>query len=120
MAASGKDFKSVKKTTMSRSKRAGVTFPVGRFSRFLRNGRYAKRVGSTAPIFIAAVMEYLTAEVLELSGNMCKEEKKARIRPRHISIAVRTDEELGRLLNSVTISSGGVLQKTKAELSAKV
>jgi histone H2A len=54
-------------------------------------------------------MEYLCAEVLELSGNACKDNKKKRIIPRHICLAVRNDEELAKLFEKVTIAAGGVL-----------
>ena len=55
--------------SLSRSSRAGLQFPVGRIHRFLRKGNYAKRVGAGAPVYMAAVMEYLAAEILELAGN---------------------------------------------------
>jgi hypothetical protein len=58
---------------------------------------------------MAAVMEYLCAEVLELAGNAARNNKKARIIPRHIQLAVRNDEELSKLLGQVTIANGGVL-----------
>ncbi|GLJ46095.1 hypothetical protein SUGI_0970910 [Cryptomeria japonica] len=98
-----------KKKSVSKSVKAGLQFPVGRVSRYLKKGRYAKRVGSGAPIYIAAVMEYLAAEVLELAGNAARDNKKNRIIPRHILLAVRNDEELGKLLGGVTIAHGGVL-----------
>uniref|UniRef100_A0A914Q5U6 Histone H2A n=1 Tax=Panagrolaimus davidi TaxID=227884 RepID=A0A914Q5U6_9BILA len=52
----------------SRSSRAGLQFPVGRLHRLLRKGNYAQRVGGGAPVYLAAVLEYLAAEVLELAG----------------------------------------------------
>ncbi|KAJ6653155.1 hypothetical protein lerEdw1_010028 [Lerista edwardsae] len=93
----------------SRSGRAGLQFPVGRVHRLLRRGHYAERVGAGAPVYLAAVLEYLTAEVLELAGNAARDHRKARIVPRHLQLAVRNDEELSRLLGRVTIAQGGVL-----------
>ena len=94
---------------VSRSSKAGLQFPVGRIARFLKAGRFAERVGAGAPVYLAAVLEYLAAEVLELAGNAAKDNKKTRIVPRHIQLAIRNDEELNKLLSSTTIASGGVL-----------
>ncbi|KAI6175611.1 Histone H2A [Aphelenchoides bicaudatus] len=93
----------------SRSSRAGIQFPVGRLHRLLRKGNYSERVGAGAPVYTAAVLEYLAAEILELAGNAARDNKKARINPRHLQLAVRNDEELNRLLSCVTIAQGGVL-----------
>ena len=103
----------------SRSAKAGLQFPVGRVNRYLRQGRYAARIGGGAPVYLAAVMEYLCAEILELAGNAARDNKKARIIPRHIQLAVRNDEELNKLLGSVTIASGGVLPNIHATLLPK-
>eukprot|EP01041_Mallomonas_annulata_P001558 gene1558-3013_t len=97
------------KKSVSRSSKAGVTFPVGRIGRLLKSGKYAARVGSGAPVYLASVLEYLTAEILELAGNASRDNKKKRILPRHIQLAVRNDEELNKLLGKVTIAQGGVL-----------
>ena len=118
MSGRGKGGKSRTKVK-SRSSRAGLQFPVGRVHRFLRKGNYAKRVGGGAPVYLAAVLEYLTAEVLELAGNAARDNKKSRIIPRHLQLAVRNDEELNRLLGGVTISQGGVLPNIQASLLPK-
>jgi histone H2A len=75
----------------------------------LRKGRYCERTGAGAPVYLAAVLEYLAAEVLELAGNAAKDNKKTRIVPRHILLAIKNDEELNRLMANTTIAEGGVL-----------
>ena len=92
MSGRGKGGK-VKAKAKSRSSRAGLQFPVGRIHRLLRKGNYATRVGAGAPVYLAAVMEYLAAEVLELAGNASRDNKKTRIIPRHLQLAIRNDEE---------------------------
>lgn len=127
-----------KATKLSRSARAGVIFPVGRMMRYLRTGTHKYRIGMGAPVYMAAVIEYLAgrvlqyscasscllwqlnhpmwhlfillflkvflsvfvkAEILELAGNAARDNKKGRITPRHIKLAVANDEEL----NQVTV-----------------
>ena len=92
---------------------------MGRIGLFLKVGKYSQRVGAGAPVYLAAVLEYLTAEVLELAGNAARDNKKARIIPRHIQLAVRNDDELNKLLGEVTIASGGVLPNIHAVLLPK-
>ena len=104
---------------VSRASKAGLQFPVGRIARFMKQGRYAERVGAGAPVYLAAVLEYLCAEILELAGNAARDNKKARIVPRHITLAVKNDEELNKLLGGVTIASGGVLPNIHAVLLPK-
>ncbi|XP_076831317.1 core histone macro-H2A.2 [Brachyhypopomus gauderio] len=108
-----------KMTKLSRSARAGVIFPVGRMMRYLRTGTHKYRIGMGAPVYMAAVIEYLAAEILELAGNAARDNKKGRITPRHIKLAVANDEELNQLLRGVTISNGGVLPRIHPELLSK-
>merc|ERR1712194_452653 len=102
--------------TVSSSSKAGLQFPVGRIGRYLRQGKYASRMGAGAPVYLAAVLEYLCAEILELAGNAARDNKRSRIVPRHITLAVKNDEELNKLLGGVTIASGGVLPNIHAVL----
>ncbi|TFK73546.1 histone H2A [Pluteus cervinus] len=100
----------------SRSAKAGLQFPVGRVHRLLKKGNYAQRVGAGAPVYLAAVLEYLAAEILELAGNAARDNKKQRIVPRHLQLAIRNDEELNKLLGNVVISQGGVVPHIAQEL----
>uniref|UniRef100_A0A671PD40 Histone H2A n=1 Tax=Sinocyclocheilus anshuiensis TaxID=1608454 RepID=A0A671PD40_9TELE len=88
-------------------------------SKLLRKGNYAECVGAGAPVNLVAVLEYLTAEILELAGNAARDNKKTRIIPRHLQLAVRNDEELNKLLGGVTIAQGGVLPNIQAVLLPK-
>jgi histone H2A len=115
----GKGGRGERAKPVSRSAKAGLQFPVGRVSRYMRDLRVAKNIGAGAPVYMAAVMEYLCAELLELAGNAAKENKKLRIVPRHIQLAVRNDEELNKLLAHATIAAGGVLPSIHEALKPK-
>ena len=106
-----------KTTTKSRSAKAGLQFPVGRIHRYLKGS--APRIGAGAPVYLAAVLEYLCAEILELAGNAARDNKKSRITPRHVQLAVRNDEELNKLFGGTTIAAGGVLPNIHAVLLPK-
>lgn len=98
------------------AEQAGLSFPVQRFARALRKGAYCKRLALGASIYVTAVVEYITAEILELAGNAAKDHRKLRIIPRHIQLAIRNDEELNRYLSNVTIAGGGVLPNVHSVL----
>ena len=116
---SGRGKGKTAKKAVTKSAKAGLQFPVGRVARYLRVGKYATRIGAGAPVYLAAVMEYLAAEVLELAGNASRDNKKTRIIPRHIQLAVRNDEELSKLLANTTIANGGVLPNIHSVLLPK-
>lgn len=111
--------KKMKTSARTRSAKAGLFFPVGRIHRQLKEEvpRHT-RVGATAAIYIAAVMEYVIAEVLELAGNNARNNKKSRITPRNIQLAIKQDNELNRLITA-TISQGGVVPNIHKALEGR-
>ncbi|KAK4471274.1 hypothetical protein MN116_004717 [Schistosoma mekongi] len=62
MSGRGKSGK-VRSKAKTRSARADLQVPVGRVYRLLRKDNYDERVGAGVPVYLAPVLEYLTAEV---------------------------------------------------------
>jgi len=102
-----KNLRSSKQTHLSKSKKSGLIFPVHSILKNLKaiNPKTLVREGSA--VYLAAVLEYLVAEVLEISGEITAKNKRKRINPRSISLAIQSDAEIHEMLKDVTISEGG-------------
>lgn len=97
-----------KKRRQSRTQRAGLYFPVTRMVNKLKKGRYARHIGVGAGVYMAAVLEYLTAEVLELAGSFTTFYGRVRITPRSILLTMKHDYELDKLTKNIIVPQGGV------------
>eukprot|EP00792_Barthelona_sp_PAP020_P005003 TRINITY_DN2449_c0_g1_i1.p1 TRINITY_DN2449_c0_g1~~TRINITY_DN2449_c0_g1_i1.p1 ORF type:complete len:133 (-),score=27.27 TRINITY_DN2449_c0_g1_i1:44-442(-) len=93
----------------SRSQRAKLIFNVGRVHRHLREGHFADRIGSKAPIYLTAVLEYLVYEVFDCAKYYVERDSRRRVTSRHLLFAIRKDGELNKLLPNVIISESGVV-----------
>mmetsp|Transcript_128354 Transcript_128354/g.247393 ORF Transcript_128354/g.247393 Transcript_128354/m.247393 type:complete len:171 (-) Transcript_128354:96-608(-) len=113
------DNKGVRKPNISKQKATKLTIPIAKVSKYLKRNGFSGRIQKTAPIFMTAVCEYIMGEILELAGNVAKDNKKNRITPRHIQLAVRGDEELSKYLGHVTIAGGGVPPNIQQNLLPK-
>lgn len=94
------------------NEKADLIFPVARLLRQMKDDRLAYKVSAKSAVFIATVLEYMTAELLELAGENAANEKykKKMIKPRHIHLAVSQDEELKEYIGkNVIIPTGGVI-----------
>ncbi|KAB1253670.1 Histone H2A-Bbd type 2/3 [Camelus dromedarius] len=88
----------------SRTTRAELSFSVSHMERLLREGHYAQRLSSTAPVFMAAIIQYLAAKVLELAGNEAHNSSRRRITPELVDLAVHNSALLGGFFGTTTIS----------------
>ena len=73
----------------------------------MKMGKYAERISAGAPVVLAAALQYITSELIELAGNKAQENKKARIQPRHTMLAIRDDPELSKLFHNSDFAQCG-------------
>lgn len=100
----------------TKSMRAGITFPVGAIHRRLVKGKYANKIRETGSVYMSTILEYMVAELIELSGECAHQHKRKRIMPRHILLSVKQDHELSFLLKDVVMPQGGVSPHIEAVL----
>jgi len=87
---------------------AGLEFPYARIKAQMtkRSGR-KQNISTSSAIVIAAVAEYVIAEICELANNAAVEEKSKRVHPRQLQLAIRQDEELARFIGNGSVAGGG-------------
>jgi len=93
----------------SQASKAGLVFPPPKFRKLLKSACLAYIISAKAPVYLAAVAEYLAAEILELSGNACNDLRARGISTRHIALGILGDEALNKLYSDLDIAGGGVI-----------
>ena len=97
---------------VTRQDRAGIIFPPSVTEKYLRNFGYVKTmVSNTAPVALAAAIEYLAGEIIENASVCAKQKKRVRITIRDLEIGVRTDSEISTFFieNKLSFLGGGVV-----------
>ena len=99
----------LKTPPVQRSVRAGLVFPVGRIHRLLKK-QFNGPVGETSAVYLAAVLQYLSTEVLDQAALEAQSKKRKRITPRHVYLGIENDEDLKSLCDNtgVIIPESGV------------
>ncbi|XP_032113656.1 histone H2A-Bbd type 2/3-like [Sapajus apella] len=90
--------------TRSRTARAELLFSVGHMERSLRESHYAQCLSHNAPVYLAAVIEYLTTKILELAVKEAQNNGERIITPRLLDMAVHNNGLLSTLFHTTTIS----------------
>ncbi|XP_027709887.1 histone H2A.V-like isoform X1 [Vombatus ursinus] len=115
----GKDSGKAKAKAVSHSQRAGLQFPVGHIHRHLKTHTTSHGcMDATAAVYSAAILEYLTAEMLKLARNTSKYLKVKCIILHHLQLAIHGDEELDSFIKA-TIAGGGVIPHIHKSLIGK-
>merc|ERR1712179_759591 len=104
-----------RKKPVSKSVKAGLQWPVRKTAAKKATGM---KVSVKAAVMAAAANEYICAEIMELCGNAAKDNKRNTMKPRHLMLAIKNDEELNKLITG-TIPQGGVLPNLHPALAKK-
>ena len=86
------------------AEKAGLILSVSKTANSIRSNLKKENLSLNASIYTTAVLEFILAEILELSGNECRTDKKKTIKPNHIKKAVESDFELEDLMSALNIS----------------
>ena len=116
----GKSLPALPAGKISAHARANLQFSVSRAAKFMKQGRYADRLGGGAPVYMAATLQYICSELMELAGHQAELAKKKTIKPRHVFLAVKQDPELNEMFGDADFAACGRVPKIpQAEKKAK-
>lgn len=107
-----------KSNPVSRNESAGLIFPVTRIQTLMMSLSTVSRKTDSSAVFFAAVCEYLVTEVLVNAGRTARENKRVRIIPRHIMMAVKLDPELSQVYRNA-VFAGGVVPNISSKILPK-
>lgn len=91
-----------KKTAQTRESRAGLIFSVSAVEKYLRCfGQNAYHISSTSPVYLAAVLQYLTSALLELASSQTRENGKVTLNTRHVFLGAVNDQSIRAYVDSL-------------------
>ncbi len=97
-----------------------MQFLVGHTHRLLKDHITSHgHVGATVTVYSVVILEYPTAEILELANITSKDLKMKRITPRHVQLAIRGDEELDSLIIATIAGGAGIPHIHKSLIGMK-
>ena len=109
-AATSKETPGVRKGPAKRErmeKRIDLTYGVGRIDRMMKKMRLAERTGISGAVFMAATLEYMTVELVEMATAEAKRQGRSRIKPADLQRAICSDPEMLKLFANAQIHEGG-------------
>lgn len=95
---------------ISRNKKASLILSISKTETILRT-YHCGNIAELTPIYLAAILEYIIAEILDLSVNAVRDSRKHTISSKHLLLVIQNDYALERLLRKInwTIVGGGVI-----------
>jgi len=109
-----------KSNKITTAKRSGLVFPPSRGRNLIEhNAPKGINISQLAGVYLAGVLEFLTADILELAGNVARDNRRTIITPRHLHLAIRLDEEFNMLFGKTGIAGSGVIPNIHAVLLQK-
>ena len=106
-----------KRKSVSKSEKAGLSFPVARVNKYLKKNSGLKRVGGSAPVYATAIVEYVVSELLDVAGNVTSAAGRKTVSPEDLMKGLRGDKELAKLFAGHSIFVGEKLGKISDAIS---